>query len=234
MSAPETRRVLKETLDYVAYHRLGPGDRLPSERELAERFHVGRGPVREALAVLETVRVLERRAQAGFFLRDITRDLSLDAMVLFSDFGIPISESDVRNAVEMRRILELQAVGLACDRRTLADLDRLQLVLEASEAKIAAGQSIAEQDADFHVGIVLATQNDVFVRVVNSFYLLSRSRREAYFQNPKQCQKSHAQHLSLFRTIQQQDCNGALAQLQAHLQGVESYWLATLIEGVKR
>jgi DNA-binding FadR family transcriptional regulator len=231
MIAPETRRVLKETLALIDYHRLGPGDRLPSERDLAEKFTVGRGAVREALTVLETVRMLERRPNSGFYLRDRSRDLSLDALVLFSDFGIPLSEGDVRNAVEMRRILEVQAVGLACQRRQAADVDRLRALLDDSEATLAADGSLAELDAAFHLAVVAATHNDVFFRVVNSFYLLSRQRREVYFQDPRQGRRSHAQHREIFAAIERGDAGAGVGLLERHLQGVETYWLSTLATG---
>lgn len=231
MSAPEIKRVLKETLAYIEYHRLGPGDRLPSERDLAERLTTGRGPVREALSVLEAVRIVERRPNAGFFLRDFSRDGSIDALVLWADFGIPLSPREVTDAVEMRRILEVQAVRLACERRAPEDLERLRAVLAETEARIAAGGSIAEQDAKFHLAIVQATHNEVFLRVVNSFYLMSRARRERYFESAEQCRRSHAQHRQIVSAIDRGDAGAGVALLERHLKGVETYWLATLTRG---
>ncbi len=224
----EQRRIVKETMALIQHHRLGPGDRLPSERDLAERLAVGRNAIREALSVLETVRIVERRASSGFFLRDTTGETSLEALVLLADFGVPLTEQQVRDAVEMRRILELQAVVLACERRTDEDLNRLREVLEQSEAALQAGISLADFDARFHLSIVAATQNDVFTRVVNSFYLMSRARREVYFESAAQGRRSHTHHLRILTAVENQDGVQSVQLYNMHLQGVETFWLTTL------
>src|SRR5262245_23419483 len=201
MSAPETERILKETLAFIEYHRLGPGDRLPSERDLAVRLAAGRNAVREALTVLETVRIVERRPNAGFFLRSSGSQHSIEALVLSADHGIPLQPEQVADAVEMRRILEVQAVQLACERRTEADLGRLQEVLDETERELEAGRPIGDLDTRFHLAIVAAAQNELFSRVVNSLHLMSRARREVYFQDPQQGRRSHAGHLEIFAAI---------------------------------
>ena len=170
----ERAGLIGRLLAFVAHRRFEPGDRLPSERELAERFGVGRNAVREAVAVLETLRMVERRPNSGIYLREVGRQGSLDAMVLQADLGVPLTEAEVAEVVELRRILELQAIRLACERRRDADIERLDRVLAAGEATIAAGGNLADRDAEFHLAVVEATGNHVLLRVVNSFYLLSR------------------------------------------------------------
>ncbi len=231
MAEPEIKRILKETLAYIEYHRLGPGDRLPSERDLAERMTVGRNTIREALTVLETVRLVERRPNAGFYLRDPAREGSIDAMVLLSDFGIPLSEKQAKDVVEMRRILEVHAIRLACERHSPADIKRLHAILDETEAKIAAGRSIAEQDALFHLGIVEATHNDVFCRMANSFTLMSRVRRTLYFADPARGPRSQAHHRQIVAAIEKGDPMVGVKLMEKHLDGVETFWLDTLGTG---
>ncbi len=84
-------------LAFVAHRRLEPGDRPPSERELAER-----------------------RPNSGIHLREAGRQGSLDSVVLRAELGVPFTEAEVTEAVELRGILELRAVRLACDRRRTA------------------------------------------------------------------------------------------------------------------
>ena len=67
--------VIAQIFALVDKRNYEPGDRLPSERELAERFAVGRGAIREALSTLETVRYLERRPHSGIFLTKTTEVL---------------------------------------------------------------------------------------------------------------------------------------------------------------
>ena len=220
----ERAGLIGRLLAFVAHRRFEPGDRLPSERELAERFGVGRNAVREAVAVLETLRMVERRPNSGIYLREVGRQGSLDALVLQADLGVPLTEAEVTEVVELRRILELQAVRLACERRRDTDIDRLDAVLAAGESTIAAGGNLAGRDAEFHLAVAEATGNHVLLRVVNSFYLLSRARRRHYFADGTRAPTSQAQHAAMRDAIAARDAQRAGALMGQHLQGVESYW----------
>ena len=220
----ERAGLIGRLLAFVAHRRFEPGDRLPSERELAERFGVGRNAVREAIAVLETVRMVERRPNSGIYLREVGRQGSLDALVLQAELGVPLTEAEVAEVVELRGILELQAVRLACERRRDADIERLDRVLAAGEATIAARGNLADRDAEFHLAVAEATGNRVLLRVVNSFYLLSRARRRHYFADGTRAPTSQAQHAAMRDAIVAGDADRAAALLGQHLQGVESYW----------
>jgi DNA-binding FadR family transcriptional regulator len=218
-------------LTFIAERRMAPGERLPSERELAERFAVGRNAVREAIAVLETVRMLERRPNSGIYLRAHGRDGSLDALVLQADLGIPLTEAEVAELVELRRMMELQGMALACARRTDAALARIDAALAGGAGAIARGENFADPDAAFHLAVAEATGNRVFLRVVNSFYLLSRSRRRHYFADGTRAPGSQAQHAAMREAIAMGDADRAAALMGGHLRGVESYWHELLQRG---
>lgn len=113
---------------------------------------------------------------------------------------------------------------LACMRRTPDDLERLQQILRDSEAAMQRGETLAEFDALFHKAIVAATKNDVLLRFINVFYLMSRKRREIYFDEPQQSKRSHAQHLQLYRTIEAKDVELGQQILRRHLKGVDAYF----------
>jgi DNA-binding FadR family transcriptional regulator len=174
--------------------------------------------------VLETVRMLERRPNSGIYLRAHVRDGSLDALVLQADLGVPLSEAEVAELVELRRMMELQGTALACERRTEADLIRLDAALAGGARAIADAENFAEADAAFHLAVAEATGNRVFLRVVNSFYLLSRSRRWHYFADGSRAPGSQAQHEAMRDAIRAQDAERAVEIMRGHLRGVESYW----------
>jgi len=220
--------VISKILLYIREHNFISGDRLPSERELSERFVVGRGAVREALAILEYMRVVQRRPNSGAYLRDLAAEGSIEALVLQNNLGLPLKEKEVKEAMEIRYILELQALPIACERRTAWDLQRMRKVLDESDEAISQGTSIEKQDWEFHIAIVAAAKNDIFVRVVNTFYYLSQSRRRIYFSDMKRCRSSHAQHKKIFRAIEAQDATAANALMQQHLGRVEQDWRLAL------
>ena len=121
----QSARVVGEILGLIEKRQYLPGERLPSERDLAERFSVGRATVREAVTTLESMRYLERRPGSGIFRSREPGAASLEALVLFTELGLPLDPKVNAEAVEVRRIIEVQAIALACERRTAEDLERL-------------------------------------------------------------------------------------------------------------
>ena len=220
--------VLSRILPFIRERGYEAGERIPSERELAERFGVSRGILREALSALEAMRVIQRRPQSGIYLRDVARESSLDMLVLESDLGMPVSAADVKDLNEFRSMLEVQAVTLACTRRTDADLARIDAVLRESRERAAAGQSLAEQDASFHMAMCAASGNRLIQRAANSFWLASRARRERYFAEPANARRSISQHEALRDAVATGEVARALSVLGDHLGNVERYWMARL------
>ena len=201
-----------------------PGDKLPSERDLAALFGMSRSAVRESLIRLDTLRIVESRPKSGVYLQPYGAERSIEAMVLFAETNTPLTAAEVAQSVELRSVLESEAMRLACLRRTQEDLDRLQQILRDSAAAIGRGETLAEFDAVFHKAIVAATKNDVLLRFINVFYLMSRKRREIYFHEPRQGKRSHAQHLQLYGAIEAQDAELGQQILRRHLKGVDAYF----------
>ncbi len=171
-------------LELIRERGFKPGDKLPSERDLAALFGMSRSAVREALIRLDTLRIVDSRPKSGIYLQPYGAERSIEAMVLFAETNTPLSADEVVQSVELRSVLESEAMRLACLRRTQVDLDSLQQILRDSAAAIARGESFAELDAQFHKAIVAATKNDVLLRFINVFYRMSRKRREIYFDEP--------------------------------------------------
>jgi GntR family transcriptional repressor for pyruvate dehydrogenase complex len=208
-----------------------PGDKLPSERDLAALFGMSRSAVREALIRLDTLRIVESRPKSGVYLQPYGAERSIEAMVLFAETNTPLSAAEVAQSVELRSVLESEAMRLACLRRTQADLDDLQQILRDSAAAIGRGETLAELDSQFHKAIVAATKNDVLLRFINVFYRMSRKRREIYFKEPQQSRRSHAQHLQLYRAIEARDAVLGPQILRRHLKGVDAYFRMFFSEG---
>jgi DNA-binding FadR family transcriptional regulator len=225
----QTARVLQ----LIRERGFKPGDKLPSERDLAAEFGMSRSALREALIRLDTLRIVESRPKSGVYLQPFAAERSVEAMVLFAETNTPLTADEVAQSVELRSVLESESMRLACERRTPEDLERLRAILRQSEETIAAGGTIANLDPEFHMGIVAATHNDLLLRVVNVFYRASRKRREVYFQAPAQSQRSHAQHLQLFRAIEARDAEAGQEMLRRHLKGVDAYFRMFFADGAR-
>ena len=196
--------------------------RLPSERELAEHFNVSRGQIREALAILEAMRIIERRPKSGIYLT--TNNASVEAMALFARAGVPLDPIQIYETVELRKIHEIKAAELACERATEENFDRLREILKISEQKIESGEGLAREDRDFHLEIVRATQNSVFHKVCSVYYMMGEQRLPIYFGDPERGRRSHKEHEQIFEALVRRDGNLAQALMSAHVQGAESYW----------
>jgi GntR family transcriptional regulator, transcriptional repressor for pyruvate dehydrogenase complex len=218
-------------LELIRERGFKPGDKLPSERDLAALFGMSRSAVRESLIRLDTLRIVESRPKSGVYLQPYGAERSIEAMVLFAETNTPLSAAEVAQSVELRSVLENEAMRLACLRRTQSDLKDLQQILRDSAAAIARGETLADLDAQFHKAIVAATKNDVLLRFINVFYRMSRKRREIYFDAPQQSKRSHAQHLQLYGAIEAQDATLGQQILRRHLKGVDAYFRMFFSEG---
>jgi GntR family transcriptional repressor for pyruvate dehydrogenase complex len=217
-----TRRTMAELIKLIEKRSYDPGERLPSERELSERFQVGRGVVREVLSVLEGLRFLERRRNSGIYLNVAPERISLEALSLFSALGVSLSVEKLSEALEVRRIIELQGVLLASQRRTDEDLHTLASIIQRFEEAIAHGTERIEMlDYEFHMAIFRATQNMVLTQLVHPFYLMSESRRKLFFSDKTRCLASNEHHKEILNAIIKQDSVLAQEIMSQHIGRVE-------------
>ena len=198
------------------------GGKAPSERDLAGHFAVSRGQLREALAILEAMQVIERRAKSGIYVNGGVS--GIEAMSFFARCGLPLENRQIFEAVEVRKIHEIKAAELAASRATEENFDRLRDVLARSEVRLRAGKGLDELDQEFHLEIVRATQNTVFVTICTSFYALSQNRLKVYFRSAERNERSHQEHLQIFDALLRRDAALSSALMVSHLRGAMSYW----------
>jgi DNA-binding FadR family transcriptional regulator len=200
------------------------GERLPSERALAERFGVGRNALREALSTLSALRVIESRPNSGIYLRRMSTDSSFETIVLLTEMGSEPSMKEVKETLEVRWALELRAVQLACERRTEADLDSLVSIIDATKAVLSNKGNISVQDTAFHMALARCAHNEVLVRLLNSFYRISESRRFALFADPARGATSAEHHAKLYEAVKKRDVKTAIALMEGHFSSAVDAW----------
>ncbi|MCY0146894.1 FadR family transcriptional regulator [Hoeflea sp. G2-23] len=201
-------------------------DKAPSERELAENFGVSRGQVRESLAILEAMQLIERRAKSGIYLTVDAAGLS--SMALLARAGVQLNPRQIFEAVELRKIHEIKAAELAAQRATEDNLERLRDILARSEQQIADGLGLHRLDGEFHLEIVRATQNEMFYKICSSFYAASEQRMPIYFGKSERNAKSHQEHQQIFDALYRRDSILAQALMNTHLGRAQSYWTELL------
>lgn len=217
-------------LAYLREKRFEPGDRLPGERYLAERFGVGRNTLREAFAALVALRVLETRPHSGAYLRKTAAESSFETLVLLADLGAPPSKREVLESIEIRLALEQLAVRLACQRRNAEDVRQLTETVEATEQLVAEGGNICALDQAFHTALAEATHNTVLVRVLHAFFRLSLIRRQEYFEDAAKGRHTAEEHRALAQAIIARDADATEVMIRAHLLAARRYWEENLSE----
>jgi len=215
-------------LEFLKERRFEPGERLPAERSLATRFGVGRNALREALAALISLRVVEARPNSGIYLRHFASESSIDTAVLLAEMGEPPSPQEILETMEVRRPLEREACRLACKRSTAQDIEVLQHIMAETDIIIASKGNIADLDQAFHVALAEAGHNSVLVRVLHSFYCLSLERRRVYFADIKRAQEAATMHRKLADAIAKRDATLADRLMTQHVDNARGHWVEIL------
>ncbi len=202
---------------------LRPGERLPAERELAERMGVSRPSLREALADLQERGLLVTRAGAGVYVADVLGSAFSEALVkLFATH-----EEAVFDYISFRRDME----GLAAERAARLGTDTDLKVINAIFAKMEAAHlkrdpaDEAQLDADFHLAIIEASHNVIMLHMMRSMYQLLREgvfyNRQIMFKQRTTRDGLLDQHRAINAGLQARDPVAARAAVEYHLTYVE-------------
>lgn len=201
---------------------LSVGDKLPSERELAESFGVSRNSVREALRALEALGVVDVRHGDGTFIN------RPDIANLLSPFFDVLQEKGpfLKEVLEFRRLLEPSLARLAAERATTADLDRLRTILNEHEGRISKARTVVDVDMAFHREIAHTAHNSV---IQSAFELLSTTLQDfRYLWGEGRPASSAEAHRAVLAAIENRDGDAAAQAMENHIRSVENLVLAEL------
>lgn len=212
--------IVRQFMEHIASGRLKPGDKLPPERELGERFGVGRSSLREALNTLETMGLVEIRKRQGCFVKGIVTTLDLDPLKCI----IKEDPSKIDAFYEIRNDVELASAAAAARNRTPEDLKLLQRTLEAGRAledePLLAPYS-SRDDRAFHVAVAQATHNFLRVHVIRHLFDYTREFNEDVFakliSSEDNVFKVLEQHEAIYHAIERRDPETARHEMQEHL-----------------
>jgi DNA-binding FadR family transcriptional regulator len=210
--------VIDGILSAVRSGQMKPGDRLPSERELAERFGAGRNAVREALAALRVAGLVESRPGDGHFVRPIQGLDGLRAQVLNL---LEISDNPF-DALEARSILEPAIARLAVSRAEPNDLsamlDALDQMHEAAETNHS--ERYLQSEAAFHLSLARMTHNSFLVRVMESLVSMMADTlwRRTLVVDGKRLMAWYGVHREIYEAFARQDAAAAEAALHLHFE----------------
>ncbi|WP_397447697.1 FadR/GntR family transcriptional regulator [Polaribacter sp. R77954] len=212
--------IISKIRDLINFKNLEPGDKLPSERMLSDKFQVTRSNVREAIQKLEFYGLLKSIPQSGTFVANIGV-IAMNGMI---EDILRLEDPDFRSLVETRILLELKTVRLAATRRTLDDLEKMREAMEAYESKVLNGKDAVQEDLLFHLAIAKASGNST----MNTFMLIITPEIIINFQKHHICDAdlSHrgiADHRAIFNAIEKQNPQLAKQKMKDHFKELYNY-----------
>ncbi|MES2460744.1 MAG: FadR/GntR family transcriptional regulator [Armatimonadota bacterium] len=210
---PLSREVLGSLRRYIISRKLQPGDRLPTERELAADLGVSRTTVREALNTLETLGALNRHPGRGAVLQPI--DFGLLAEV--SQFLMVRSAADIDDLFVARRVLELSLLPLVAANATEEHFHRMEMANQLMEAEIEADGIAVDGDIAFHRSLLAAANNKFLAQFGDLIQEFFRDRRTRMLVDADVARHAVAEHREIVTLLRAKDVAAAEAVMTAHI-----------------
>lgn len=221
------RQIVEQILNLIEEGNLSAGDRLPSEREMAELFSTSRPTVREAMSALELAGVVKVRVGKGVFVVG-------SAPASNPDLSHLDEEAAPSDLMEAREILEPHTAALAATRADEQDIQAMTKALDGCrEAAQAADTSAFERHDDaFHAAIGEAAKNPILTELVAQVSELRTGRlwklmKRRSVVEPDDLHRYTAQHEAILAAIRDGDAQAAMSVATAHLTTVRSFLLGT-------
>lgn len=225
---PVPQRAVEQIKEMIARGEVGPGQRLPTERELAVQLGVSRSSMREAIRALTTLGVLDSRHGAGVY---VTALRPADLLETFSVLAEVSQGQTLLEVLQVRRMLEPAATALAAARATDADLEHIGTLLgrmEEDEPDTFCSETVTA-DLGFHEAIVASTGNATLTAINQG--LSSRTFHARVWSGHRQAgltAKLREDHERIHKALTARDPDAARAAATTHVLRVENWLSADL------
>jgi GntR family transcriptional repressor for pyruvate dehydrogenase complex len=217
-------RVAEQLETMIVENRLPPGERLPSERELARQFGVSRTVIREAVRALMAKSLLEVTSGSGTVVRNpTTASVSKSVSLLLRRGSSPVDYTKVH---EVRRLLEIEIAGLAAARRTDDDLVKLEHIVHEMPLVQDDRDQFAQNDVTFHIALAEATHNELFVVLLDSLSDIMLIVRQTGYNTGRSPGHAIEYHDRIYQLVRDQNVTEARRMMSEHLDMSEQIFRA--------
>lgn len=216
-------RVLQEFRLAIARGQIGPGQRLPSERALAQQFEVSRGSVREAVRILELFGLVtvRRGREGGVFTTPHCTEIARDSFTSLQ----PLGRHGFQHSLEFRRIVEPKVAELAALRATDDHLNTLRKSILMLEEHPASVEVFVESNRLFHQTLAVASGNPYIQGFLPEFFAAEAMSHAAGTAGPVQRSFARFFHSKITDAVARRDVKEAAVWMEAHLSQLESDFL---------
>lgn len=204
---------------------IGPGEKLPAERALAQMLNVNRSTVREALGKLESMDLVEIRHGEGVYVKDYLESGSLELVkeLLFKNKTLDL---DVfKNLMDLRQLLVPEMAYCAAKNRTDTDIKQLERIASDADEK-----NMADADMRLHHVIAKASGNVIYVLLLNAFTGQMNDYYALYFSRPDNIAETRVFHKDIYKAIKDHDPDRAKQIMQKVLTSAAEKSIRMLAE----
>jgi GntR family transcriptional repressor for pyruvate dehydrogenase complex len=213
-----SQEAVAQILNLIQSKHLDPGDRLPGERQLVESLGVSRTSVREALRSLEGMGLIEVRAGVGAFVKHPVSEFVQTAL----PHPLLVDRETLKKLFDLREIIEAGAVAAAAVKATPDDLKHIRQAVEQMEVchENQDLDGMVNADIELHRAILVATGNDILVRVMDNIADLLKEMRRASLSITEGVTQTIAGHRAILVALELHQPEAARQAMQAHLRTV--------------
>jgi GntR family transcriptional regulator, transcriptional repressor for pyruvate dehydrogenase complex len=210
-------QIVKQVEESILKGRLKPGEQLPPERDLAQKFGVSRTAVREALKTLREKGLVEAYSGRGTFVTSGTSHAirqSLDVMVRINP------QEGFLHLAELRQMLEPEIAARAATRIDEQLLATMQEAVDQMDAYLEDPDGYVEADLDFHLALAEAVGNPLILSLLDSIVGMLRAQRMRIFKVEGGPERGQFHHKRILAAIEKHDAENAREAMRAHLKQV--------------
>jgi GntR family transcriptional repressor for pyruvate dehydrogenase complex len=221
-------QIVQQVEESILKGQLKPGDQLPAERDLAQRFGVSRTAVREAVKALREKGLVEAFTGRGTFVTNGTSQSMRQSL----DLIIKISQQEGSlHLAELRRILEPEIAALAAPRIEEQLLTTMREAVAAMDRNVDDREAYIEADLDFHLALAEAADNPLILALIDSIVGLLREQRSRIFDVDGGPGRGQFHHKRILAAIERRDPDAAREAMRSHLEQVRDDSSASLRAG---
>ena len=210
-------QIVQQIEDSIVKGELKPGDQLPAERELAQRFGVSRTAVREAVKALREKGLVEAYSGRGTFITDGTTQAVRQSL----DLLVKIGQADgSHHLAEMRAIIEPEIAALAASRIQDTELATMREAVGVMDRSSQDPEAYIEADLDFHLALAEGAANPLILSLLDSIVGLLREQRLRIFAVPGGPGRGQLHHKRILEAVEQHNPEKARDAMRAHLEQV--------------
>jgi GntR family transcriptional regulator, transcriptional repressor for pyruvate dehydrogenase complex len=217
-SGTPVSEVARRLLDLFTGGSIAPGTRLPPERQLSLTLGVGRSAVREALAALEILGIVDVRPGSGTYLRGSASELLPQTL----RWGLLIGERNTAELLELRSGLEIYVARLAAARADPAACDALDRPLERMRASIGDFKAFARADLDFHNTLAQTAGNAALIDLLHVVRSLLQVYADRAVDDESEARTAIDEHDAVARAVRAGDEDAAASAMAVHMTTASS------------